>query len=139
MSYLKLTITLHGNLCCSQFFFSKTECGDGWIARGASEPNDTSCYQFNRNLSDWYSARKRCQQIGGDLAVITSLSEQTFIKSKTCWLLPVSQALAEIHKEMTVAPLAMYKFSCCFIFGFVLFWGGGGDLVKYLVDGPLEG
>ncbi|KAK3585795.1 hypothetical protein CHS0354_010574 [Potamilus streckersoni] len=56
--------------------FPEPKCMDNWLA---SLPN---CFKVNTELVTWFEARFRCQQDGGDLAVISNERDQKLLSSE---------------------------------------------------------
>lgn len=54
-------------------FFFIVACDNGW------KQYMSYCYQYSNHQSRWIDARKRCQNIGADLAKITSRDVQDFV------------------------------------------------------------
>ena len=52
-----------------------SSCADGWRSY------DSSCYYISSNATTWSKARRKCQQLGADLARIESDAEQNYVKS----------------------------------------------------------
>ena len=48
-------------------------------------PIGDKCFLFNPNRTDWFSARERCQDLGGDLAVISNMEENTAVEGKNTY------------------------------------------------------
>ncbi|KAK3595089.1 hypothetical protein CHS0354_043189 [Potamilus streckersoni] len=56
--------------------FPESKCQDNWLA------GIDSCFTVNSELVTWFEARMKCQQDGGDLAVIANEQDQKLLSSQ---------------------------------------------------------
>jgi len=72
-----------GYICELPLVSNGSSCADGWRSY------DSSCYYISSNATTWSKARRKCQQLGADLARIESDAEQNYVKtmfSKASWI-----------------------------------------------------
>ena len=61
-----------------KFFILFQGCPEGW----SKNPERSLCFMIVRQFADWYTARDKCGEENGQLAVFTSPQDQDFFKGQ---------------------------------------------------------